>query len=297
MPIPFELKYEPDCLEDFIWPSEDVMETILTFALLKRQDNVFLWGPPGTGKTLLSKLLAQAMLEDDYVDNDTVIDLTAKTEEERNKQLSSLHTKLRQNTFNPCAFRIVIINEIADLKDSSIRLLKTTFDGLKRRTTPVLLFTTANEELDALPVVERVTTVKVDYPPSEALLELGRYILAEEKATGLDDKDIRDCIVASGRSVRMFLRELEEKVMRAQIRKMKVIIGGKYIGLKKPEAKPGDQSSDKPLSRVKAAEQDAQASAKRVDKKKAQAKPGAQRKDKPFSLAKAAEEGQAAAAE
>jgi hypothetical protein len=297
MPIPFELKYEPDCLEDFIWPSEDVMETILTFALLKRQDNVFLWGPPGTGKTLLSKLLAQAMLEDDYVANDTVLDLTAKTEEERNKQLASLHAKLGQNTFNPCAFRIVIINEIADLKDSSIRLLKTTLDGLKRRDTPVLLFTTANEELDALPVVERVTTVKVDYPPSAALLAFGRHILAEENAAGLDDKDIHDCIRASGRSVRMFLRCLEEKVMRVQIRKMKVIIGGKFIGMNKSQAQPGAQRKDKPFSLVKATEQDAQASAKRVGKKKAQAKPGAQRKDKPFSLAKAAEEGQASAAE
>jgi hypothetical protein len=262
MPIPFELKYEPTCLEDFIWPSEDVMEKILTFALLKRQDNVFLWGPPGTGKTLLVKLLSQAMLEDAYAPNDSVLDLTAKTEEERNKQLAKLHARLLSYTVNACAFRIVIINEIADLKDSSIRLLKTTFDALKRRKQPVLLFTTANEELDALPVVERGTTVKVDYPPSEKLLEFGRHILAEENVAGLGDKDIRDCIVASGRSVRMFLRELEEKVMRAQIRNMKVIVGGKFVGMSK-----------------------------------AQAKPDAQSKDKPFSLAKAAEEGQAAAAE
>jgi len=145
------------------------------------------------------------MLEGDYSLGDTVIDISATTEEERNKQLSTLQAKLRQNTFNPSDYRIVVINEVADLKDSSIRLLKTTLDGLKRRKQPVLLFTTANEELDALPVVERGTTVHLDYPPAEALLEFGKKVLAEEKVKGVDERDIRDCITASSRSVRMFL--------------------------------------------------------------------------------------------
>ena len=63
------------------------------------------------------------MLEGDYSLGDTVIDISATTEEERNKQLSTLQAKLRQNTFNPSDYRIVVINEVADLKDSSIRLV------------------------------------------------------------------------------------------------------------------------------------------------------------------------------
>lgn len=248
MPIPFELKYEPTCLEDFIWPNEQVMETILTFAVLKRLDNLFLWGPPGTGKTLLAKLLPQAMLENDYSNGDTVIDISATTEEERNKQLSNLQAKLKQNTVNPSDFRIVVINEVADLKDSSIRLLKTTLDGLKRRKQPVLLFTTANEELDALPVVERGTTVHLDYPPAEALLEFGKKVLAEEKVKGVDERDIRDCITASSRSVRMFLRFLEDKVMRVRLREMKVIVGGKFVGLPAEEDKASPKVQAVPAS-------------------------------------------------
>ena len=180
--IDTEIKYSPKTLADFVFPTNEVEDTVMTYATGKRLEPLLLHGPSGTGKSKLAMLIPNAIENgkaEVYKIKAAEINNTEGLEKLKNQKMFSVSGAFGNDVMNYC-----VIEEY-EKKLTTISSLKVLLDDY--RNIDLTIFTSNHFNKIDSAILSRCKHVRVPPVPPVKFLLFASKILKAEKVQLCDD--------------------------------------------------------------------------------------------------------------